>query len=488
MYKCETSFKAWGKAGQLNSDDIMQGLFQRLPYRVRAKFVSLNNQGEDSGTFEELRELIESAASETDSSYGKLMQQKKTQKPGFQATRHSQSVCAAVQQSKDKSSWSGSEVQQSKNKSCGSGSEVQVCVVCKGKHDLKSCPTFLNKSVQERKQVVREGRLCFNCLRKGHRIAECRSKLTCHQCGRKHNTLLHFQANESADHQEKSPSTLESSASGNQPAESVLSASTSSKQGNRTVRRTIFKVVPVKVWFSDPSECTYAFIDEGSSVNLCGAGLAKRLGIPISHESVELHTTNAVTVVNKKIHDLAIQGIEESSAFNLKEALIMDEIVDVSASIPTEKLAHQYEHHKDIVFPEVKERKVELLLGSDLHQAYQLQDVRIGAPGDPSGLHTFLGWTIYGTDKGNRKIKPPRMMVNFLDTDENLEVSCERILKCCRMTFRILAFPKRCVLRWRIRGLWKYLTRQLRELTITTLWVYHGRKKNLSCQIIAKWH
>ena len=81
----------------------MQELLQQLPYRVSAKFVSLNNQGEDSGTFEELRKRIESAASEADSSYGKLMQQKKTQKLGFQATGRSKSVCAAVQQSKNKS-------------------------------------------------------------------------------------------------------------------------------------------------------------------------------------------------------------------------------------------------------------------------------------------------------------------------------------------------------------------------------------------------
>ena len=155
-----------------------------------------------------------------------------------------------------------------------------MCVVCKGKHDLKSCPTFLNKSMQERKQVVCKSRLCFNCLRKGHRIAECRSKLTCHECGRKHNTLLHFQANKSADRQKKSASTSESSELRNHPAESVLSTSTSSKRGNRTIGQTIFKVVPVKVWFSDPTkyEYTYAFIDEGSSVNLCAAGLTKRLG------------------------------------------------------------------------------------------------------------------------------------------------------------------------------------------------------------------
>ena len=61
--------------------------------------------------------------------------------------------------------------------------------------------------------------------------------------------------------------------------------------------------------------------------------------------------------------------MEESSAFNLEESLIMDEIVDISASIPAEMLASQYEHLKDIMFLEVKERKMELLLASDLHQA-----------------------------------------------------------------------------------------------------------------------
>ena len=199
------------------------------------------------------------------------------------------------------------------------------------------------------------------------------------------------------------------------------------------------------MWLLDPTkyECTYAFIDEGSSVNLCAAGLTKRLGIPISHGSVELHTTNTVTVVNNKIHDRAIQGIEESSAFNLKEALILDEIVDVSASIPTEKLARQYEHLKDIVFPEMKKRKVELLLGSNLHQAYQLQDVRVGAPRDPPGLHTFLGWTIYGTDKGNQEIKSHRLMVNFLDTEESSEVSCEKILEVLSQDFQNIGLPEK---------------------------------------------
>lgn len=126
-------------------------------------------------------------------------------------------------------------------------------------------------------------------------------------------------------------------------------------------------------------------------MNLYATALAERLGVPISQSNVELHTTNAVTVVNQKIQDLAIQGVEEGVAFQLGDALIMDEIVDVSNSIPTQELAHPYSHLQGIHFPELKQKKVKLLLGSDLHQAFQLQDVRIGEPGEPSGLRTLLG-------------------------------------------------------------------------------------------------
>jgi len=70
-----------------------------------------------------------------------------------------------------------------------------------------------------------------------------------------------------------------------------------------------------------------------------------------------LYTTNAVTVVDSKISNLVIQGFEETAAFQLNEALIMDEIVHVSASIPTQKLVSLYAHLKDIVFSRTRGTK-----------------------------------------------------------------------------------------------------------------------------------
>ena len=73
-----------------------------------------------------------------------------------------------------------------------------------------------------------------------------------------------------------------------------------------------------------------------------------------------------------------------------------------------------YSHLRDLKFPEIENQKIELLLGSDLHQAYLPQDIRVDAPGNPTGLRTHLGWTVYGKDDGNQEINTPKLMVNLL--------------------------------------------------------------------------
>ena len=73
MYKCETSFFGWRESHLLNNDDLLQKVFQRLPYKLKSQFESIVDKG--SGTFTELRELVENAASEADTAYGQLLSQ-----------------------------------------------------------------------------------------------------------------------------------------------------------------------------------------------------------------------------------------------------------------------------------------------------------------------------------------------------------------------------------------------------------------------------
>ena len=280
-----------------------------------------------------MRELVEIAASDAETPLGKLLQKKPVKSGTSPASGTSSRVCAGQRQA----------------------NAPLPFFVCKGLHELFKCPTFLAKLLFERKQIVWNHRLCYNCLRKGHKVTDCKIKVSCKDCGRHNHTLLHANVSRAADGMNSSAS---SSAKGQleSPEKVIVSASadTSDSKGLAdSTKRTIFKVVPVKVWVEDPAKyvCTYALIDEGSSVSLRSRNLANQLVVSTIQGNVELHTTNAVTTVNSMVRRLAIKGIEEVAAFQINDSLIMDEIVDMSSSIPCYELTKSYPHLRDINFP-----------------------------------------------------------------------------------------------------------------------------------------
>ncbi|XP_029055232.2 uncharacterized protein LOC114882514 [Osmia bicornis bicornis] len=67
----------------------------------------------------------------------------------------------------------------------------QSCVVCKGEHPIYTCSKFLQLSIRDRLNTVRQTKLCLNCLRPNHTVIHCRLG-NCRKCEKKHHTLLHF--------------------------------------------------------------------------------------------------------------------------------------------------------------------------------------------------------------------------------------------------------------------------------------------------------
>ncbi|XP_055632441.1 uncharacterized protein LOC129772932 [Toxorhynchites rutilus septentrionalis] len=62
---------------------------------------------------------------------------------------------------------------------------------CSDNHSLRSCPIFLGKNINQRRELVSLKRLCWNCLSLGHQSKKCNSKFTCRTCHEKHHSLLH---------------------------------------------------------------------------------------------------------------------------------------------------------------------------------------------------------------------------------------------------------------------------------------------------------
>ena len=59
----------------------------------------------------------------------------------------------------------------------GPGSNFGItCIYCSERHSILRCEKFKLKPIEFRQNFVRDNRLCFGCLAKGHQARECRSQ------------------------------------------------------------------------------------------------------------------------------------------------------------------------------------------------------------------------------------------------------------------------------------------------------------------------
>ncbi|XP_061519775.1 uncharacterized protein LOC133395095 [Anopheles gambiae] len=75
--------------------------------------------------------------------------------------------------------------------SSGSIQQPKCPLECAEAHPLRSCPVFIGKEVQHRRDVVSSKRLCWNCLSSTHQVRACKSDYSCRTCRERHHTLLH---------------------------------------------------------------------------------------------------------------------------------------------------------------------------------------------------------------------------------------------------------------------------------------------------------
>ena len=78
-----------------------------------------------------------------------------------------------------------------KDKKSPEGNQRVLCALCNKPHDLDDCRLFLNKSLTERKLIVKEKGLCFACLRGGHISKKCKHRKRCKTCSKFHPSSLH---------------------------------------------------------------------------------------------------------------------------------------------------------------------------------------------------------------------------------------------------------------------------------------------------------
>ncbi|XP_015377244.1 PREDICTED: uncharacterized protein LOC107171508 [Diuraphis noxia] len=152
------------------------------------------------------------------------------------------------------------------------------CACCSGEHKLYTCNRFKDLPIGERVTLVRDSRLCFNCLCSSHMANVCSSTFNCRICKRRHNTLLHFEKSTDPTQRVEIQAPQVGANSQNVGSqEPNISAAASLLAGSEQGYVFLSTAIILTVDRLGKQKQCRAVLDSGSQVNFISGNLANRL-------------------------------------------------------------------------------------------------------------------------------------------------------------------------------------------------------------------
>ena len=175
------------------------------------------------------------------------------------------------------------------------------------------CPSFKNRSISERRQFVKENKLCFNCLSKTHIVKDCKSSFICHKKNCKFNqnynkkhTLLDEPPNVNVNNNlindlctkneylQREVLHLENIENLSKTELSCHKINKNPHQNNTT---TYLQVLPITFSYGDKEISVNALLYSGSDSTIISKSLADYVNL--SRQEREIQVSNAVSSMTK---------------------------------------------------------------------------------------------------------------------------------------------------------------------------------------------
>ena len=261
------------------------------------------------------------------------------------------------------------------------------CNYCKHQgHKMYECASFKELDIEARANFVRQNNICFNCLKKDHRVVNCRLSSFCKikNCNRKHSSLLH-----------KDPDECE--------VKTVVGNAVQGAQVGTTSNDEIYlPMVPVSV---NDSNDKWALLDSGSTNSFISKDLAAQLKLKEKPVKYDMSTLNSKETVNSSLVDIMVRGYVAEDTYLLNNVIVVDQI-PAKAPVHITDLV-KYNHLKNVLnFKPGPGVHADILIGMD--NAFLLRPLDVSASEDrnePYAVLTSLGWSVCGpcgAYKGNR--------------------------------------------------------------------------------------
>ncbi|KAK3729175.1 hypothetical protein QZH41_000580 [Actinostola sp. cb2023] len=418
LTECQNLLESIGYLEEINSADNLRRIVQRLPFNLKSRFIDLADTLQQSGkrtNISHIAEFVKTKARAANNpvfgtivdAYPETRRSKPNAKP--EAQHHGQHRVTSLNTSVSR--------EQNNSHSRPSYSDVQTCPACKGSHQLKGCHKFTNMSFEDRFKIMRSCNLCNNCFKQGHIALGCLEKKSCEVegCTRRHHTLLHHPNSSTPVNDSSSKETIPTVAQAH---------NISNVQPSESSERICLRIVPVKVKGPTKSVITYALLDNGSDVSLCEKDLAAQIGVRGEEKSYYLTTQEKKNSrkVGQYLTGLTVESLDDGNRLNIPKLWTVDNLNVASHSIPSNADVKRWPHLYDVNLLDIEDKKVKLIIGSNVPEAFWVMEERRGNKGEPYAIRSPFGWTLFGPTNSTNN-QPLHHMVNVIQEKEQQENS-----------------------------------------------------------------
>ena len=247
---------------------------------------------------------------------------------------------------------------------------MRACVYCNSEdHRPAECKKVTD--LKQRRKILSEKKLCFNCTGARHRAHECPSKRSCqHCCGKHHSSICD-----------------------KMPGNNQMMLAT----GEGSV------IYPVVVVFVDGIKCR-ALLDTGAGSSYASTALIERLNkrpTHVEHKRIEMMVCSTI----QKVQSYTVKVSSIDGKFEMTTRINkVDKGVLLTVPNPKyDELISTYRHLQGVIMDDTDEKSelpIHVILGASEYSRIKMETKpRIGQPAEPVAELTTLGWTIMSSGK-----------------------------------------------------------------------------------------
>ena len=278
----------------------------------------------------------------------------------------------------------------------------KLCPIHEKPHPLRKCRGFREKTLEERKQFLKENSICFRCCSSyDHFAKDCKDEVQCRECqSNRHPTALH--PGPAPWKVRSSPPSSEDGGEEDKTATQDVTSRCTQVCGGVSAR-TCSKICLVSVYpdgHREKSKRIYAILDEQSNRSLAKSEFFSVFNIQGGEFPYMLKTCAGLKeTAGRRACGYIIESIDQKISLPLPPLLECNQIPNNRSEIPTPDAAHYHSHLRKIAHeipPLDPQADILLLLGRDILRVHKVRKQINGPHSAPFAQKLDLGWVVVG--------------------------------------------------------------------------------------------